>query len=464
MNQHRVLIVDDDPALLQALPEALRLRMNGVMVDTADSAAAALERIAVHDYDAIVTDIKMPGMDGFALLEEVRVRRPDTPTLMITGHGEHALAIGALRGGAYDFIQKPIDREYFVSSLQRAIDTAEMNRRVKEQLPLKWLMGPSRKMEKVVQQIKQVADSPLTLLIQGETGTGKELVARATHQLSARRKKAFVAVDCGAIPDTLIESELFGYEKGAFTGAQQRKEGQFSRADGGTLFLDEIVNLPLATQGKLLRSLQERQVLPLGGRQPITVDARIVAAANISLDREANAGRFRQDLYYRLNEFVITLPPLRERDDILHLANDFLAEASMELGRPCREISEAASQSLLRHSWPGNVRELRNVIRRAILLASDVIEPEYLSFHPGEEVAATAVRDEHVANGLSLKAIGEAAAAYAEQHAIRRVLQTTKGNKSEAARVLRTDYKTLHLKMKQYGISAAAFRDVAALA
>src|SRR5206468_5646406 len=185
---------------------------------TADSAAAALERIAVHDYDAIVTDIKMPGMDGFALLEEVRVRRPDTPTLMITGHGEHALAIGALRGGAYDFIQKPIDRDYFVSALRRAIETAEMNRRVKEQqLPLRWLMGPSRQMEKVVQQIKQVADSPLTILIEGETGTGKELVARAIHLLSARRKKPFVAVDCGAIPETLIESELFGYERGAFT-------------------------------------------------------------------------------------------------------------------------------------------------------------------------------------------------------------------------------------------------------
>jgi DNA-binding NtrC family response regulator len=459
MNQPCVLIVDDDPALLGALPEALRIRMSDVTVDTADSAATALDRIAVRDYDAIVTDIKMPGMDGFALLSEIRARRPDTPTLMITGHGEHALAVGALRGGAYDFIQKPIDRDYFVTSLRRAIDMGELRRRAKEQqLPLRWLMGPSRQMENVVHQIKQVADSPLTILVEGETGTGKELVARAIHLLSGRRKKRFVAVDCGAIPDTLIESELFGYEKGAFTGAHQRKEGQFPLANGGTVFLDEIVNLPLPTQSKLLRALQERQVQPLGGKQPVQVDVRIIAASNLRLEQEVRTGRFRQDVYYRLNEFVIALPPLRERDDVLHLANDFLAEASIEFGRPCREISAAAAESLLHYSWPGNVRELRNVIRRAILVASDVIEPEHLSFLPADVPSATASRDEAAPTGASLKEIADAAVADAEQHAIRRVLQGTKGNKSEAARLLRTDYKTLHLKMKQYGIPAAQFR------
>ena len=461
MNQPCVLIVDDDPALLNALPEALRIRMRDVTVDTADSAAAALDRIAVRDYDAIVTDIKMPGMDGFALLSEIRARRPDTPTLMITGHGEHALAIGALRGGAYDFIQKPIDRDYFVTSLRRAIEMSELGRQAKEQLlPLRWLMGPSRQMQKVVQQIKQVADSPLTILVEGETGTGKEIVARAIHQLSARRKKPFVAVDCGAIPDTLIESELFGYEKGAFTGANQRKEGLFPLAEGGSLFLDEIVNLPFPTQGKLLRALQERQVQPLGSKQPVRVDARIITASNVGLEREVRAGRFRQDVYYRLNEFVINLPPLRERDDVLHLANDFLAEASMEFGRPCREISDAAAQSLLGFSWPGNVRELRNVIRRAILLAAEVIEPEHLSFLPADGSSATEPREEPVTVGASLKEIAEAASADAEQQAIRRVLQDTKGNKSEAARLLRTDYKTLHVKMKQYGISSMLFREM----
>ena len=493
MNQRRVLIVDDDVALLQALPEAVRLRIDGVMVDTADSGSVALNRMAAYDYDAIVTDIKMPGMDGLELLAEIRTRRPDTPTLMITGHGEHDLVVHALRGGAYDFIQKPIDRDYLVAVLRRAIEMRELSRRVKQQQlalerhvneleavveertrelrgtnqviesPLRLLMGPSGQMEKIVLQIGQVADSPLTVLVEGETGTGKELVARTVHHLSSRRDKPFVAVDCGAIPDTLIESELFGYEKGAFTGAHQRKEGQFQRAEGGSLFLDEVANLPLPTQAKLLRALQERQVQPLGSKQPVRVSTRIIAASNVPLEREVQAGRFRQDVYYRLNEFRITLPPLRERDDIVYLANEFLPEAGLELGRPCRKISEAAAQVLLRYHWPGNVRELRNVIRRAMLLASDVIEPEHLSVLPVEPpvaLAAIACRGEPVTVNSSLKEIADAAAADAEQRAIRRVLQVTGGNKSEAARLLRTDYKTLHLKMKQYGIDAARFRGI----
>jgi len=484
-----VLIVDDDLALLQALPEALRLRMGEVTVDTADSAAVALDRIAARDYDAIVTDIKMPGTDGLTLLAEIRARRPDTPTLMITGHGEHALAIHALRGGAYDFIQKPIDRDYFIASLRRAIQVGALSRRVKEQQqalerhaselartvaertlelqeahkviqsPLRWLTSPSRQMEKVVQHVKRVADSPLTILVEGETGTGKELVARAIHQLSARRKQPFVAVDCGAIPDTLIESELFGHEKGAFTGAHQRKEGQFQLAGGGTLFLDEIVNLPLPTQAKLLRALQERQVQPLGSKRPVQVLARIIAASNVPLEREVRAGRFRQDVYYRLNEFAIALPPLRQRDNILDLANEFLPEAGMELGRPCRKISEAAAQVLQRYHWPGNVRELRNVIRRAILLASDVIEPAHLSVIPVDSPPTAALREAPAPGDCSLKEIADAAAAQAEQDAIRRALQLTRGNKSEAARLLRTDYKTLYLKIKQYRIDAALFRE-----
>src|SRR5712664_3488251 len=489
MSEGHVLIVDDDPALLQALPEALRMRMTGLTVDTAQSGAVALGQITARDYDAIVTDIKIPGMDGLELLAEIRTHRPDTPTLMITGYGEHDLVVQALRAGAYDFIRKPIDRDYFVASLRRAIEKRELSRRVKGQQlaverhlneleaiveertrelretnkvtgsPLRFLMGANGPMEKIVEQIKQVADSPLTVLVEGETGTGKELVARAIHQLSARREKPFVAVDCGAIPDSLIESELFGYEKGAFTGAHQRKEGQFQLAGGGTLFLDEIVNLPLPTQAKLLRALQERQVQPLGSKRPVQVVARIIAASNVPLDREVRAGRFRQDVYYRLNEFGITLPPLRERGDILHLANEFLPEASIELGRPSRKIAEAAGEILLRYHWPGNVRELRNVIRRAILLASDVIEPAHLSVIPVDSPPTAALREELALGGCSLKETADAAAAHAEQHAIRRVLQATSGNKSEAARLLRTDYKTLHVKMKQYGIDAGLFRE-----
>jgi len=488
VSQGGVLIVDDDLAVLQALPEAVRLHMGAVTVDTADSAAAALDRIDARDYDAIVTDIKMPGMNGLELLAEIRTRRSDTPTLIITGYGENDLVVGALRGGACDFIQKPIDRDYLIAALHRAMETRAASRRGKEQQlalerhlsdleaiveqrtrergqttkdienPLSLLQGSSGPMEKVIHQIEQVADSPLTVLIQGETGTGKELVARAIHQLSARREQPFVAVDCGAIPDTLIESELFGHEKGAFTGAHERKEGQFERAEEGTLFLDEIGNLPLAMQAKLLRALQERQVEPLGSKHAVRLDVRIIAASNVPLEEEVRLGRFRADVYYRLNEFGIPLPPLRERGDILRLANGFLAEASTELDRPCRRVSEAAARVLLRYHWPGNVRELRNVIRRASLLASDIIEPEHLAVLPADASLGSARPGESVPAGSSLKELVDAAAADAEQQAIRRALQTTKGNKSEAARLLRVDYKTLHLKMKQYGISAEQFK------
>jgi DNA-binding NtrC family response regulator len=313
-------------------------------------------------------------------------------------------------------------------------------------------------MQRVLHQIKQVADTPLTVLVQGETGTGKELVARAIHELSARSGTPFVAVDCGAIPDTLIESELFGYEKGAFTGAHERKEGQFQLAGGGTLFLDEIVNLPLPTQVKLLRALQQRQVQPLGSKKAVPVAVRIIAASNVPLEQEVRLGRFRADVYYRLNEFVITLPLLRERDDIIQLTNAFLMEASTELDRPCRRISERAAQVLQRHHWPGNVRELRNVIRRASLLASEVIEPEHLSLLPVDPSPGKGCREEPAPADHSLKQIAEAATVDAEGRAIRTTLQATRGNKSEAARLLRVDYKTLHIKMKQYGISAGPFR------
>src|SRR5881409_544471 len=483
MNHTRVLI-DDDQALLQGLPQALRLRMEGVKVDTADSGTAALDRIAALDYDAIVTDLKMPGMDGLDLLAEIRTHRPDTPTLMITGHGEHDLVVHALRGGAYDFIQKPIDRDYFVASLRRAIERRALSRRVKEQQlalerhlneleaiveertrelrqtnqvidsPLRLLLCPSAQMEKIVHQIRQVADSPLTVLVEGETGTGKELVARAVHQLSARREKPFIAVDCGAIPDTLIESELFGYEKGAFTGADRRREGHFQLAQGGTLFLDEIVNLPFPTQAKLLRTLEERQVQVLGAKGPLPVDVRIIAAANVPMDGEIRTGRFRQDLYYRLNEFVIVVPPLRERvEDIVYLAERFLAEASMELQRPVRGISDEAVQVLLGYHWPGNVRELRNVIRRAVLLSSDLIEPGHLLPLPANSPEARPVEvSAFLPPGLPLREMARMAAAEAERRAIRQALRTARGNKSEIGRALGTDYKTLHLKMRRYGI------------
>jgi two-component system nitrogen regulation response regulator GlnG len=325
--------------------------------------------------------------------------------------------------------------------------------------PLRALMGPSPQIEKIRRQVALVANSPLTALVQGETGTGKELIARGIHYLSLRCRRPFIALDCGAIPEPLIESELFGYERGAFTGADQRKEGHFQLADGGSLLLDEIVNLPLITQAKLLRALQERVVRPLGGRRPTPVDVRIIATSNVPLEREMRAGRFRQDLYYRLNEFTITLPALRERaEDILYLADRFLAEASLEFGRPIRGISAEAALLLTQYHWPGNVRQLRSLIRQAVLLARDVIQPEHLVGLCAENVstAASAVTDSDVAPA-GLKAIAAAAAADAERRAIRQALRATKGNKSAVARLLGVDYKTLLLKLKRYGIRGREF-------
>src|SRR6266850_7274045 len=441
MTQVRVLIVNNDRILLRALSEILRLRMADVRVDTAESGADAIPRLLAEEYKAIVADVKMPGSNGLSLLAEIQLLRPKTPIIIVTGPGEHELAIQALREGFFDFLQKPIDYDHLIASLRRSIHTSEsrggdirqaiaLQRHANElkqtldgrkreleeatranESPHKWLMGPGRKMQKVFQEITLVANSPLTILIEGESGTGKELVARAIHQLSSRCKKPFVDVDCGAIPDTLIESELFGYEKGAFTGADQRKEGRFQLADGGSLFLDEIANLSLATQAKLLRVLQERHVHPLGGKQPFQVNARIIAASNVLLQQEVQAGRFRLDLYHRLNEFAIVLPPLRERDDILDLANEFVAEASAEFGCPTREISEAASEVLLNYHWPGNVRELRNVIRRSVVLASEVIEPADFSFLAADASPPTAVGCQPALVGRSLRAIADAAAA-----------------------------------------------------
>jgi DNA-binding NtrC family response regulator len=323
---------------------------------------------------------------------------------------------------------------------------------------MNWLMRPTRQLQPVVSQIKQVAACPLSVLIQGETGTGKELVARAIHQLSGRCSRPFVPVDSGALPDSLMESELFGYEKGAFTGADQRREGRFQLAKDGTLFLDEIANLAVPTQAKMLRVLQDRQVQPLGGSHALPVGARIISATNVTLLREIEVGHFRLDLYHRLNEFEIVLPPLRERDDILDLANEFLAEAVVEFGSTVNEISEGAADILLSHSWPGNVRELRNVMRRAAVLGSEVIEPDILSFVTGPKNSTIAHRSQPASAGRSLKEIAETAAVDAEQAAIHNALHAAGGNMSKASRDLQTNYKTLYLKMKHYGISASSYK------
>ena len=461
----KILVVDDEADIRAVLGECLAAA--GFETQEAGDGDEAVALVQADRPAVILLDVTMPRQGGMEALPELKRIAPDVPIVMCTAYMDVPTAVRAMQLGAYDYLTKPFDPELLILTVKRATERQELLARIDELksqgegMSLAERMGGSSAIEAVIQQVAQVARSNFTVLIQGETGTGKELVARAIHNQSPRRDKPFVAVDCGAIPETLVESELFGYEKGAFTGAMRRKDGRFQAAGSGTVFLDEIGNLPLATQAKLLRALEERQVTPLGATRPVPVEARIIAASNVDLEDASRAGRFRPDLFYRLNEFGITLPPLRSRrEDIAHLADRFLDEVSMELRRPVHGITDDAMELLRRHDWPGNVRELKNVIRKAALLATDVITPEFLPpLGAPTGGGMPAVVAPTVSGELSLREVTEVATADAERRAIRQALEAAKGNKSQAARLLRTDYSTLHAKMKRYGISGRDFHE-----
>ena len=458
----KILVVDDEAEIRSLL--AAVLQNKGYEVVTAEDGAAALQAVPRERPAVILMDLSMPRMNGMDALPEIKRLDAEVPVIICTAHADLATAVRAMKLGAYDYLTKPFDVELLILTLERAVERHRLHSRIEELKrqgqgsSLAERMGGSPAIAQVIQQVAQVAESNFTVLVQGETGTGKELVARGIHQQSPRRPAPFVAVDCGAIPETLVESELFGHERGAFTGAQARREGHFQLAKGGTLFLDEIGNVPLATQAKLLRALEQREVNPLGATRAVAVDARIIAATNSELEESVKAGRFRADLYYRLSEFTIALPPLRSRrEDIMHLSQRFLDEVSMELRRPVRRIADEAMQVLLHHDWPGNVRELRNVVRKAALLATDVVTPEHIPALSASAPAPSRAAAEPMGEDLSLREVAELAAGQAEREVIRHALESTKGNKSQAARLLRTDYTTLHAKMKRYGISARDF-------
>jgi two-component system nitrogen regulation response regulator GlnG len=458
----KILVVDDEPEIRSLL--AAVLQSKGFEVVSAEDGAAALQQVQQEHPAVILMDLTMPRMGGMDALPEIKRLDPEVPVIICTAHTDLATAVRAMKLGAYDYLTKPFDVELLTLTLQRAVERNQLRSRIDELKrqgqggSLAERMGGSPAIAQVIQQVAQVAESTFTVLVQGETGTGKELVARAIHQQSPRRQAPFVAVDCGAIPETLVEAELFGHERGAFTGAQTRREGHFQLAKGGTLFLDEIGNVPVATQAKLLRAIEQREIHPLGSARPVAVDVRIIAATNADLEEGVKAGRFRADLYYRLGEFTIMLPPLRNRrEDITHLAQRFLDEVSMELRRPVRRITDDAMQALLRHDWPGNVRELRNVIRKAALVAADVVTAEHLPALGPAAAARPRAVSAPAGEDLSLREVAELAAVEAERELIRHALQVTKGNKSQAARLLRTDYTTLHAKMKRYSISAHDF-------
>jgi DNA-binding NtrC family response regulator len=458
----KILVVDDEPEIRSLLGAVLQSK--GFEVVTAGDGAAALEQVQREHPTVILMDLSMPRMSGMDALPEIKRLDPEVPVIICTAHTDLGTAVRAMKLGAYDYLTKPFDVELLALTLQRAVERNQLRSRIDELKRqgqsggLAERMGGSPAIAQVIQQVGQVAESNFTVLVQGETGTGKELVARAIHQQSPRRQAPFVAVDCGAIPETLVESELFGHERGAFTGAQSKREGHFQLAKGGTLFLDEIGNIPVATQAKLLRALEQREVQPLGSSRTVAVDVRIIAATNAELEEGVKAGRFRADLFYRLGEFTITLPPLcSRREDIAHLAQRFLDEVSMELRRPVRRIADEAMQALLRHDWPGNVRELKNVIRKAALVATDEVTVEHLPALPAGAPGAAPAVPEQAVGDLSLREVAELAAVQAERDLIQHALQATRGNKSQAARLLRTDYTTLHAKMKRYSISARDF-------
>ena len=449
-----VLVVDDESGILDTL--RILLRNAGFEVSTAHGGRAGLAAIEQSSPDVLLTDIRMPGVDGVQLLAAARARDADLPVILMTAQATLQSAVQAVNEGAYHYIQKPFRNDELVAILQRAAEhrvlrvenrslRQEIRRRDREGLVRP--VGRSRRWAEVLRMAETVAPTDSTVLIQGESGTGKEVVARYVHELSGRADGAFLSINCGALPEGLLESELFGHVKGSFTGAVRDRAGLFAAPRGGTVFLDEIGQTTPATQVKLLRALQQREVIPVGGTETVKVDARVVAATNRDLEEEIRRGTFRSDLYYRLNVIAIHLPPLRERrDDIPLLAESFLARASTQRGQRPRALTAAALEALQRYDWPGNVRELENALERAVILtAGDEIDvaalPERVTERKAE--AFTSVRE---LPSPTLETIERAYVAW--------VLQNEGGHKTRAAEVLGIDPSTLHRKLARYGLEA----------
>jgi DNA-binding NtrC family response regulator len=469
----RVLIVDDEPTQRRLLDAALGRQ--GFEVEMAEDGASALARLTQADaaeIDVVLLDLVMPEMDGLAVLERLRPEHPDLPVIVLTAKSGIEVIVGVMRAGAADFVPKPVSPERLRVSVENAIkmraltgEVTRLSRRVEGALTFDDLVGSSSAMTEAVELAKRAADSSISVLLDGESGVGKEMFARAIQGSGERAGKPFVAVNCGAIPENLIESILFGHEKGAFTGASERHIGKFREADGGTLFLDEIGELRLDMQVKLLRALQEKEIDPIGGKQAVSVDVRVMSATNRELQRLIAEGTFREDLYYRLNVFPIRIPPLRERrEDILPLAEYFLRTVAMSEQRPARRISVQAAQLLIGASWPGNVRQLENVMFRAVVLcqgkelaARDFPqigdEPPPANVVAGE-AAPTNFERRNTPGLMELK--GEIRPlAEVEADLIRLALERYDGRMSEVARRLGIGRSTLYRKVKELGLEAA---------
>jgi two-component system response regulator HydG len=448
MKKARILVVDDELSARSGL--AKLLDQEGYEVETAADGVQALALVADKAPNLIVTDLKMPNMDGMELLAKVREQYPDIPTIVTTAFGEVSFAVLAMRAGAEDYLTKPVDFDALLLAVERALQRRELaaeaenlrrQLRTRDQAGLEGLLGTSPAMQRVYATAKQVAPSRATVLITGESGTGKGELARALHALSPRAKAPFVALHCSALAESLLESELFGHEKGAFTGADRKRIGRFEQADGGTLFLDEIGEIPAATQVKLLRVLQEKTFERVGSNDSIKVDVRLVAATNKDLVTEVREKRFREDLYYRLNVVHIEMPPLRLRgQDVVVLAEHFLRKFARENHRQIDGLSPAARSKLMSHRWPGNVRELENAMERAVV------------FSEGKTVEADALPFDAAPDSLEGIRIPGATLAELEKHAILATLDAAEGSTSRAAEILDISVRTIQYRLHEYGV------------
>jgi two-component system nitrogen regulation response regulator GlnG len=457
----KILIVDDESEIALALAHVVR--REGLTAVVASDGPAALQSIRAESPDVLLVDFKMPGMDGMEVMRRAKRLDEDLPVILITAFAVVRGAVEAMRAGAHDYLAKPFTHQEVIRVVLRALGERQLKRRLKtlsgavcQDGPLREILGPSEAVGRVIADVDRVAHSNFSVVILGETGSGKEVVARAIHQSGPRAEGPFIPLDCGAIPETLVESELFGHERGAFTGANQQKSGKFEAARGGTLFLDEVSNLPLLSQVKLLRALQEKVIYRVGGTRPISTDARVLAASNDDLQRMAESGSFRRDLYFRLNEFTIRIPPLRERkEDLPYLAKRFLDLTNAELSKAVDGFSRSALEAMLAYDWPGNVRQLRSVVRRAALLAGQTITEQELELDgsvpaAGSEPSGLRNGPRGDTLGLPLREIVRRQTSRLEREVITQALQATGGNKAKAARLLQIDYKTIHSKVKEY--------------
>ncbi len=445
----RILIVEDEDKLRRVIQ--LHLEATGFEVDHAPTAEQALPRAAVADL--VLTDLRLPGMDGLAFLKELHSRNPHTAVIVMTAHGSVEFAVDAMKHGAADFLQKPFSLDHLSTVIHKVLSIRSLqaeNALLRQELDHRYefdnIVGRSQGMREIFQTVTRVAPTRATVLLAGESGVGKDMIARAIHQHSPRKNFPFVKINCTALPENLMESELFGYDKGAFTGATSSKPGKFEQADKGTVFLDEIGDVPGHIQVKLLRILQERQFERLGSNLTRSVDVRVVAATNVDLRAALEQGRFREDLYYRLNVVPINIPPLRERkEDIPFLTLHFISKLTKDLGSPVKEISAGAMDRLVQYDWPGNVRELENTLERSIVLAvGDELQAADMRIENARQLPGGSSQASLLPEGTTLEEW--------EQMMIREALRRSNGNKSQAARLLGLTRNALRYRLSQMGL------------